>query len=235
VDLTAGIKTISFIITKEWLHSVAQTLQDTNIEEFEILISRIQVTDSIGPFYLYINKFIQKSFNISEFDLKPALTIDDIILKVEDTTGDGWDDYLVIDVTFTLNKKLSGLVISVRIDYKFYDLSTESNQSCFYLAERQIQPTLGKQTINISISLSSLFNSFPEAFEAKCFIEISKANGALLDSYYTESYTLSITKPPETESSIYNTKTKKSNIPLISIFVLFVVITLTSRYRKRKR
>ncbi|MHA1686205.1 MAG: S8 family peptidase [Candidatus Heimdallarchaeaceae archaeon] len=236
IHYTQGCHELTINILSEDLLAIRDLLDYFESELFFLGLFYVSVTDTFGSYYLITETMFSNAFNVSQFDLRGIAEITDVVLTLGDENS-GTADCLMVAITINVYKETPVIIFYLTLKYYYYigEILHSEKYFCFYQDDT---PTLGIQSVVFQVSFQDLFlEETPKTFDISAEVSLRDINYNIIDVFYTESQTfeLNLITPSTTPTTPTTASTKKHKFPILTSFVVLVIIALVPLLRKKTK
>ncbi|MCE7741952.1 MAG: S8 family serine peptidase [Candidatus Heimdallarchaeota archaeon] len=230
-----GISNITFTIQASSLHYSYDLIQFYELEPIiEISIYRAISHDNVDRYFAHREILdFNNTYNLDEFDFRPAIEIIEVIIDVEEPSVGDYSQTILVTVSYQLNRIMDfEMELILRLIEEGYSYNPSHFVSMFFYPTEE-----GEFNYTFSIDISSIFiGIIPESIGvivSSLYIK-DLQNTIIIDSYGEYSYTFYSTYfgTETTEPTPTPTSTSSSPITLLIGGITSLAILIV---RKRKR
>ncbi len=232
----AGIQNITFTIQSSYLKYISISIDAFGIEPiFEIKIVNAIADDNVGDFFALKSILnFNNTYNLDEFDMRPAIQINEVITELEEPSVGIYSQTILITIVLQIHRLMD---FEIEMSLRLLEEGASSFNPTHYVSLFFYPTEEGEFNYTIVVDIESIFvGRIPESIGLRVSsLYINDMARNRIDKYYEDYYIYYNTNfaPVTTEPTPTPTTTKSVNsiAPLIVGFAVLAALII----RKRKR
>ena len=232
----AGIQNITFTIQSSYLKYISISIDAFGIEPiFEIKIVEAIADDNVGDFFALKSILnFNNTYNLDEFDMRPAIQINEVITELEEPSVGIYSQTILITIVLQIHRLMD---FEIEMSLRLLEEGASSFNPTHYVSLFFYPTEEGEFNYTIAVDIESIFvGRIPESIGLRVSsLHINDMARNRIDSYYENYYIYYNTNfaPVTTEPTPTPTTTKSVNsmAPLLVGFAVLAALII----RKRKR